>query len=51
MRLFHVFLPIACSLLWILGKKGYYWMRGILLGLIDFLRGDRTGVWQTTYLE
>jgi len=50
-KLFYVFLPVACPLLLVLGKKGYFWMRGILLGLIDFLRGDRTGVWQPTYLE
>jgi cellulose synthase/poly-beta-1,6-N-acetylglucosamine synthase-like glycosyltransferase len=50
-KLFYVFLPIACPLLLVLGKKGYFWMRGILLGLIDFLRGDRTGVWQPTYME
>jgi hypothetical protein len=50
-KLFYVFLPITCPLLLILGKRGYFWMRGILLGLMDFLRGDRTGVWQLTYME
>ena len=50
-KLFYVLLPIACPLLLVLGKKGYFWMRGILLGLIDYLRGDRTGAWQPTYVE
>jgi len=50
-KLFYIFLPIACPILLVSGRKGYHWMRGILLGLIDFLRGDQTGVWQTTYLE
>ena len=50
-KLFYVLLPIACPLLLVLGKKGYFWMKGILLGLIDYLRGDRTGIWQPTYME
>jgi len=50
-RLFYFFLPIACPLLLVLGKKGYFWMRGILLGLIDYLRGDRIGVWKPTYMD
>lgn len=50
-KLFYILLPIACPLLLVLGKRGYFWMKGILLGLIDYLRGDRTGVWQTTYME
>jgi hypothetical protein len=50
-KLFYVLLPIACPLLLALGKRGYFWTKGILLGLIDFLRGDRSGVWQTTYMK
>lgn len=50
-KLFYVLLPIACPLLLVLGKKGYFWMKGILLGLLDYLRGDRAGVWQPTYME
>jgi hypothetical protein len=51
-KLFYVLLPFACPLLLVLGKKGYFWTKGILLGLIDYLRGDRTGVWQpTAYIE
>jgi cellulose synthase/poly-beta-1,6-N-acetylglucosamine synthase-like glycosyltransferase len=50
-KLFYVLLPIACPLLLVLGKKGSFWMNGILLGLIDYLRGDRTGVWQPTYMQ
>jgi cellulose synthase/poly-beta-1,6-N-acetylglucosamine synthase-like glycosyltransferase len=50
-RLFYVLLPFSSPLLLVLGKKGYFWMKGILLGLIDYLLGDRTGVWQTTYMK
>jgi len=50
-KLFYVLLPIASPLLLVLGKKGYFWMRGILLGFVDYLRGDRTGTWQVTYME
>lgn len=35
----------------ILGKKGYFWMRGILLGVTDFLLGDRSGIWLPTYMK
>lgn len=49
-RLFYVLLPIASPLLLVLGDIGYYWMKGILLGLLDFLRGDRSGYWESTYM-
>jgi hypothetical protein len=32
-------------LLLISGRKGYFWMKGILLGFLDYLRGDISGVW------
>ena len=50
-KLFYAFLPFASPILLVLGTNGYFWMRGILLGLTDFLRGDQSGVWQTTYME
>ena len=50
-KFFYILLPFACPLLLVLGKRGYFWMKGILRGLIDYLRGDRTGVWKTTYME
>jgi hypothetical protein len=50
-KLFYFLLPIACPLLLVLGKNGYFWMKGILLGLLDYLRGDRSGVWPVTYME
>jgi len=49
-RLFYALLPIACPLLLVFGKKGYFWTKGILLGLRDYLHGDRLGVWQPTYM-
>jgi hypothetical protein len=48
-RLFYVLLPFASPMLLVLGKKGYFWTRGIILGLADYLRGDRLGFWQQTY--
>lgn len=39
-RLFYILLPFMSPLLLVLGKRGYFWMQGILLGLTDFLRGD-----------
>jgi hypothetical protein len=50
-RLFYFMLPIASPLLLVMGKKGYFWMRGILLGLSDFLTGDRSGTWSTDYMD
>jgi len=50
-KLFYIMLPITSPLLLVLGKRGYFWMKGILLGLIDYLRGDRSGVWQQTYTK
>ena len=50
-KLFYVLLPFMSLLLSILGKKGYYSMRGILLGFLDFMRGDREGYWKPTYME
>lgn len=50
-KLFYILLPFLSPLLMMLGIKGYYWARGILLGFVDYLRGDRTGVWQPTYVD
>jgi hypothetical protein len=50
-KLFYMFLPLFCPLLLVSGKKGYFWIKGILHGLVDYLRGDRTGVWKPTYME
>lgn len=50
-KLFYMFLPFICPLLLFSGKKGLFWMKGILRGLVDYLRGDRTGVWKPTYME
>jgi len=50
-RLFYVILPLASPILLVMGKSGYYWMRGILRGLNDFLRGDQSGSWSTAYMD
>ena len=50
-RLFYLLLPLLSPLLLVLGKKGYYWMKGILSGFIDYMRGDRTATWQPTYVR
>jgi len=49
--LFYLLLPLISPLLLILGKQGYCWSKGILLGFLDYLRGDRSGVWQPTYMK
>ncbi|MDH5266238.1 MAG: hypothetical protein OEW62_01015 [Candidatus Bathyarchaeota archaeon] len=45
-RLFYALLPISSPLLLVSGKKGYFWMKGILSGFMEYLRGDRGGAWQ-----
>jgi hypothetical protein len=50
-RFFYFVLPFVSPLLLILGKRGYFWMKGILLGLSDYLSGDRTGIWETNYMS
>lgn len=48
-RFFYSLLPFASPLLLLSGKKGWFWMRGIIFGLVDFLKGDRSGYWAPTY--
>jgi len=48
-RLFYYTLPLFSPLLLFFGKNGYYWVKGILLGLSDYIQGDQTGVWEATY--
>jgi hypothetical protein len=48
-RLFYTLLPFASPLLLILGRKGYYWAKGILSGYVDYARGDRSASWRQTY--
>ena len=48
-KLFYTLLPFVSPLLLVLGRKGYYWTKGILLGYVDYARGDRTAAWQRTY--
>jgi glycosyltransferase involved in cell wall biosynthesis len=45
-RLFYVLLPFVSPLLLVLGRKGFYWSRGIILGFVDYARGDRAGSWK-----
>lgn len=45
-RLFYGLLPIASPLLLVMGKKGFYWAKGIISGFVDYARGDRTGSWK-----
>jgi len=49
LKLFYWLLPFMSPLLLVLGAKGYYWTKGILLGFIDYLRGDQAASWQPTY--
>ena len=44
-RLFYMLLPFVSPLLLILGGKGFYWVKGIILGYVDYVRGDKTAYW------
>jgi len=48
-RLFYMLLPFLSPLMLASGRKGFYWMKGILLGYVDYVRGDRTGYWRASY--
>ena len=48
-KLFFALLPFISPLLILTGKKGYYWSKGILLGYIDYIRGDKSGHWAPEY--
>ncbi len=50
-RFFYYLLPFISPLLIVLGQNGYFWMKGIMLGLNDYLRKDRSGTWSNTYLS
>ncbi len=50
-RFFYYLLPFVSPLLMVMGQNGYFWMKGIMLGLNDFLRKDRTGTWSTEYMS
>jgi cellulose synthase/poly-beta-1,6-N-acetylglucosamine synthase-like glycosyltransferase len=45
--LFYTLLPFVAPMLLMQGRNGYFWAKGILLGFVDFLRGDRTGSWKS----
>jgi len=48
-KIFYMLLPFTSIMLLFLGKKGYHWIRGILSGFLDYVRGDRDGSWKSTY--
>lgn len=50
-RFLYALLPFAAILFVLLGRDGYHWFKGILLGFLDYVRGDRRGTWETTYME
>lgn len=50
-RAFYLLLPFFSIILIILGPNGYYIFKGIILGLLDYLRGDKSGWWETTYMS
>jgi hypothetical protein len=49
-RLAYFLLPVISPIFMILGAKGYYTTKGIILGILLYLRGDRTGIWRQDYL-
>ena len=48
-RLFYTLLPFLSSLLLVLGRRGFYWSKGILLGYVDYIRGDKASSWIPSY--
>jgi len=48
-KFFYTLLPFASPLMLVAGRNGYYWTKGILLGYVDYMRGDRSASWQPTY--
>ncbi|MGD0494724.1 MAG: hypothetical protein ABSB28_01630 [Candidatus Bathyarchaeia archaeon] len=48
-RFFYTLLPFLSPWMLVWGKKGYYWTKGILLGYVDYMRGDKTASWRPTY--
>jgi hypothetical protein len=46
-RFLYAILPFAAILLILTGRDGYHTFKGILLGYLDFARGDRSGTWNT----
>ncbi len=50
-KLFYIALPFLSPLLLVLGKKGYYWTKGILLGFFDYVRGDKGGFWISPHMN
>lgn len=49
LKLFYAILPFASPLMFLSGRKGYYWTKGILLGYVDHIRKDRAVSWQPNY--
>jgi hypothetical protein len=49
-RAFYFLLPLLSPILVCAGPVGYCWAKGIILGLVDYLRGDRSGFWTTAYM-
>jgi hypothetical protein len=49
-KLAYLLLPIVSPLFLALGPNGYYTIKGIILGLLDYLREDKTGIWSQEYL-
>ena len=45
-RFFYSLLPLASPLLLIMRRKGFYWMKGIVSGFVDYTRGDRSATWK-----
>ena len=44
-RLAYYLLPFLSVFFLLVGRTGYYWARGVIHGLVDYLLGDRGGSW------
>jgi len=45
-RFLYALLPFTAALLILMGRKGHHLYKGILLGFLDYARGDRSGAWK-----
>jgi len=44
-KVFYTLLPFISVILILLGKVGYYWLKGIIKGFVSRLKGDFSGKW------
>lgn len=48
-RFLYALLPVIAVFFVLTGRNGYHTFKGILLGFLDYTRGDRSGIWKPSY--